>query len=161
MVAAGQQHGECAASDSLKACVITAGIGEISATAGGTQTLSVLRFIGDKIQIRVNDTVEWTNQDPVTPHTVTFGPEPPNIFLPFPTNPLPVDAEGVPHVSINSPKESFSSGLIFAARQDQIGNPQTPLGPTRFRATFRNPGTFPYKCALHDNLGMTGTVVVH
>jgi hypothetical protein len=24
----------------------------------------------------------------MTPHTVTFGTEPPNIFLPFPTDPL-------------------------------------------------------------------------
>jgi len=44
LVAAGQQHGECAAHDSLKARVVAAGIGEISATAGGTQTLSVMRF---------------------------------------------------------------------------------------------------------------------
>ena len=100
LLAAGHQHGECAASDWLKARVITAGIGEISATAGGTQTLSVVRFIGDKIQIRAGDTVEWTNLDPVTPHTVTFGPEPtPDPTSPSP-NPLPVDAEGVPHVVI-------------------------------------------------------------
>ena len=87
LVAAGEQHGECAARDSLKARVVTAGIGEISATAGGTQTLSVVRFIGDKIQIRAGDTVEWTNQDPVTPHTVTFGTEPANIFAPSPDPP--------------------------------------------------------------------------
>ena len=100
LVAAGQQHGECAAHDSLKARVVAAGIGEISATAGGTQTLSVMRFIDDNIQIRAGDTVEWTNQDPVTPHTVTFGPEPtPDPTSPSP-NPLPVDAEGVPHVVI-------------------------------------------------------------
>jgi plastocyanin len=160
LVAAGQQHGECAAPDSLKARVVTAGIGEISATAGGTQTLSVVRFIGDKIQIRAGDTVEWTNQDPVTPHTVTFGAEPANIFAPSP-DPLPVDAEGVPHVVINSPTDSFSSGIIRATLQDQTGNAQTALGFTRFRATFPNPGTFPYKCTLHDTLGMTGTVIVH
>jgi plastocyanin len=160
LVAAGEQHGECAAPDSLKARVVTAGIGEISATAGGTQTLSVVRFIGDKIQIRAGDTVEWTNQDPVTPHTVTFGAEPANIFAPSP-DPLPVDAEGVPHVVINSPIDSFSSSIIRATLQDQTGNAQTALGFTRFRATFPNPGTFPYKCTLHDTLGMTGTVVVH
>ena len=30
--------------------MVTAGIGEISATAGGTQTLSVLRFIADQVK---------------------------------------------------------------------------------------------------------------
>jgi plastocyanin len=65
--------GECAAPDSLKARVVAAGIGEISATAGGTQTLSVMRFLADPIYIRAGDTVEWTNQNPVEAHTVTFG----------------------------------------------------------------------------------------
>ena len=115
LVAACQQHGECAARDSLKARVVTAGIGEISATAGGSQTLSVVRFIGDKIQIRAGDTVEWTNQDPVTPHTVTFGMEPANIFAPSPDH-LPVDADGALHAVINSPADNFSSGIIAAAR---------------------------------------------
>jgi plastocyanin len=31
---------------------------------------------------------------------------------------------------------------------------------TRFRVTFPNAGTFPYICALHDELGMTGQVTV-
>jgi plastocyanin len=161
LVAARQQHGECTAHNSLKVRVVTAGIGEISATAGGSQTLSVVRFIDDEIHIRAGDTVEWTNQDPVTPHTVTFGKEPPNIFLPFPTDPLPVDAEGVPHVVIQSPADNFSSGIIAAGAQDSVfGSPQTPLGATRFRVTFPNPGAFPYICTLHDTLGMKGMVIV-
>jgi plastocyanin len=139
--------------------VVTAGIGEISATAGGTQTLSVLRFIGDKIQIRAGDTVEWTNQDPVTPHTVTFGPEPGDIFSPSPD--VKMDADGALKAVVTSNTGTVSSGLIRATFQDQTGNPQTPLGLTRFRVTFPNPGVFPYKCTLHDTLGMTGTVVVH
>jgi len=32
---------------------------------------------------------------------------------------------------------------------------------TRFRVTFTAPGTFNYICALHDDLGMKGTVIVH
>jgi plastocyanin len=160
LVAAFQQHGECAAHDSLKVRVVTAGIGLISATAGGSQTLSVVRFMDDQIHIRAGDTVEWTNQDPVTPHTVTFGTEPPNVFLPFPTDPLPVDAEGVPHVVINTPGDQVSSGIIAAAAQDPISGTQTALGATRFRVTFPNPGAFPYICTLHDTLGMKGMVIV-
>jgi plastocyanin len=140
--------------------VVTAGIGEISATAGGTQTLSVMRFLGDKIVIRAGDTVEWTNHDPVTPHTVTFGMEPAIVFNPTPN--LKVDADGALHGVVSSPADNVSSGVIGAAAQDTLaGNPQTPLGLTRFRVTFPNPGVFPYKCALHDTLGMMGTVIVH
>jgi plastocyanin len=161
LVAACHQNGECAAHDSLKVRVVTAGIGEISATAGGTQTLSVVRFMDDQIHIRAGDTVEWTNQDPVTPHTVTFGPEPANIFLPFPSN-LPMDADGSLHAVITSRSDSVSSGVIAAAAQDMVfGSPQTPLGVTRFRVTFPNPGAFPYICTLHDTLGMKGMVIVY
>jgi plastocyanin len=158
LVAAGQQSC-CAAPDSL----ITVGVGEISATPGGTSTLSVLRFIKGNITIRVNDTVEWTNRDPVTPHSVTFGPDPsPDPTVPSPS-PLPLDAEGVPHVDIYSlsPTDTFSSGLLMATLQDQTFKPQTPLGYTRFRATFHIPGVFSYHCVLHDTLGMIGTVTVH
>jgi plastocyanin len=161
LVAAGQHHGECAAHNSLKARVVTAGIGEISATAGGSQTLSVVRFIDDKIQIRAGDTVEWTNQDPVTPHTVTFGTEPTGDPAP-PSKNVSTDPDGALHAVINTlPADSAHSGFIMAALQDQIGNPQTALGVTRFRVTFPSPGVFRYICVLHDNLGMTGTVVVH
>ena len=155
LFAACQEHG------SLKARVVTAGIGEISATAGGTQTLSVVRFIDDQVHIRAGDTAEWTNQDPVTPHTITFGTEPPNPNLPSLN--VTVDADGALHAVIKSPTENVNSGLIMAGAQDPasgLGEPQTPLGVTRFRVTFPNPGVFPYKCALHDALGMTGTVIV-
>jgi len=164
LVAACQRHGERAANDSLKARVVTAGIGEISATAGGTQTLSVLRFIADQVDIRAGDTVEWTNQDPVTPHTVTFGTEPMGLalFVPsaIPPTTIGVDTDGELHAVINSPGESVNSGLIRAAFQDQMGKPQTDLGVTRFRVTFKSGGAFPYICGLHDTLGMKGTVMV-
>jgi plastocyanin len=164
LVAACQRHGECAANDSLKVRVVTAGIGEISATAGGTQTLSVLRFIADQVDIRAGDTVEWTNQDPVTPHTVTFGTEPMGLalFVPsaIPPATIGVDTDGALHAVINSPGESVNSGLIRAAFQDQMGKPQTDLGVTRFRVTFKSVGAFPYICGLHDTLGMKGMVMV-
>jgi plastocyanin len=46
---------------------VTVGIGEIVATGGGSDTVSVMRFLQDSIYVRVGDTVEWTNLDPVTP----------------------------------------------------------------------------------------------
>src|SRR5262245_55628674 len=140
--------GQCAAQDSLKALVVTAGTGEISATAGGTQTLAVMRFQAGQIFIRAGDTVEWTNQNPVEPHTVTFGTEPMDLFDPSPN--VTTDADGARHATINSNPANVHSGFIMAALQDQTN--QTPLGVTRFRVTFKIMGTFPYICALHDDL---------
>jgi plastocyanin len=144
---------------SLDAHLVTVGVGEISATAGGSQTLSVVRFIDDKIYIRAGQTVEWNNHDPVTPHTVTFGTEPANPVPP--SSNVTVDADGALHGTISSNADSVHSGLIEAPPQERLGLMQSPLGVTRFRVTFTNAGTFPYICALHDNLGMTGTVIVY
>ena len=138
---------------------VAAGIGEVTATAGGSSTLSVMRFSHDRIEIHAGQTVEWTNQDPVTPHTITFGMEPPGD--PFPPSPdVTVDADGARHAIIASTSDSTHSGFIIAAPQERLGLPQSPLGFTRFRVTFPNAGTFPYICALHDDLGMRGTVIV-
>jgi plastocyanin len=66
---------------------VSAGIGEIVATGDGSESVSVMRFRQDTIVVRVGDTVEWTNLDPVTAHTVTFGflsgdPAPPQLPAP-------------------------------------------------------------------------------
>src|SRR6266478_10057303 len=53
--------------------VVKAGTGEVVATAGGSQTLSVMRFLNDTIVIHAGETAEWTNEDAITPHTTTFG----------------------------------------------------------------------------------------
>jgi plastocyanin len=155
--------GGCAAHDSLKVRVVTAGIGEISATAGGTRTLSVMRFLADQIHIRAGDTVEWTNQDPVDAHTVTFGTAPTGLAIFAPSNVLPnPDPDGALHAVITPSAPNASSGILAAAAQDPssgMGN-QTPLGLTRFRATFPIPGAFSYRCLLHDDLGMKGMVIV-
>ncbi len=55
---------------------VTAGIGEIVATGGGTQYRAVVRFLPGTIRIHAGDSVLWTNLDPTEPHTVTFGTEP-------------------------------------------------------------------------------------
>src|SRR5579863_1607498 len=55
---------------------VTAGIGEIVATGGGTQYRAVMRFLPETIRIHAGESVLWTNLDPTEPHTVTFGTEP-------------------------------------------------------------------------------------
>jgi plastocyanin len=102
--------------------------------------------------------VEWTNLDPVTPHAITFGVEPDNVNPPSPN--VSVDADGARVATITSKSDSVNSGFIQAAPQERTGLPQAPLGVTRFRVTFSRPGVFNYICALHDELGMVGKVIV-
>ena len=137
---------------------VTAGTGKIVATGGGSETLSVMRFMHPDKVVHVGDTVEWTNDDPITPHTITFGTEPADPMPP--SSNVTTDPDGALHATLSSPGDSAHSGFIAAAPQDQIGLPQPPAGTTRFRVTFKGPGTYQYKCALHDNLGMLGKVTV-
>jgi plastocyanin len=137
---------------------ITAGVGERLATPGGAQIGSLVRFLKGTIQVHAGDTVEWANRDPQEPHTITFGQEPANLFLPSAN--VTVDADGARHATLSSPTDSVHSGFIEATLTDNPGAPDTGLNFTRFRVTFTGPGRYPYICALHDNLGMVGTVVV-
>ena len=138
---------------------VSAGSGEISTTGPGTQTLSVMRFMAHEIVIHAGQTVEWDNKDPEDPHTITFGTEPAGDPFPPSAN-VTVDADGARHAVINSPSDSVHSGFIQAAPQERTGLAQSPPFFTRFRVTFTHSGTYPYICALHDNLGMKGTIIV-
>ena len=137
---------------------VIAGVGRVVATTGGSHTVSILRFMQKRVTIHVGDSVEWGNDDPITPHTITFGEEPADPVPPSPN--VIVDSDGARHVVLNSTSDSAHSGFIQAAPQDRIGLPQSPLGVTRFRVTFTKRGTYHYICALHDELGMVGNIVV-
>jgi plastocyanin len=137
---------------------VTVGIGKIVANAGGHETVSIMRFVEPELVIHAGATVEWTNHDPITPHTITFGIEPANPIPP--AGNFTVDVDGALHATIASSSDSVHSGFIISAPQERIGLPQAPLGPTRFRITFTTPGVYPYICALHDNLGMKGRIIV-
>jgi plastocyanin len=161
-----QHQDHSAMDDSLSTQVIrgknsvAAGIGEMAATGAGFQSLSIVRFLNGKIVIRAGDTVEWTNKDPALPHTVTFGVEPDPANFGPPSGNVSFDTDGAGHATIHFVGESVHSGIFGAAPQDQVGVPQSPPGYTVFRITFPHAGTYDYKCALHDNLGMLGKVVV-
>jgi plastocyanin len=137
---------------------VKVGIGETIATGGGHQTRSVVRFLHPETVIHVGETVEWTNHDPVTPHTITFGVVPQDLFDPSAN--VTVDADGARHATISSTSDNVHSGFIVSAPQERLGLAQAPLGFTRFRVIFTKPGTYPFICALHDNLGMTGRIIV-
>src|SRR5579863_4501113 len=140
---------------------VTAGVGEIAATAGGQQSLSVVRFLDGNVTIHVGDTVEWSNLDPEIGHTITFGTIPQDLIDPScsPNCVVTTDPDGALHAIITSTQENVHSGLIAALLEDEPGFPQGAVyPPTRFRITFTTPGTYPYVCAFHDNLGMDGTI---
>lgn len=137
---------------------VAVGAGEVVATGAGTDTLSVMRFSDPVITVHAGDTLEWTNEDSTTSHTVTFGTEPQDLVPPSPN--VTVDPDGARHAVLNAPSDSVHSGFLQAAPQDRVGLAQAQPGVTRFRVTFSKPGIYPYICALHDGLGMTGNVIV-
>jgi plastocyanin len=136
---------------------VAAGIGEINATAGGFQSLSVVRFLHGTIEVHAGDTVEWSVLDPAEPHTITFGTEPAN---PGPPVNVTFDADGGRHATLKFVGDSAHSGIIGAVPMNQAGVPQSPPTIPVFRVTFLKAGTYDYICALHDNLGMVGKVIV-
>jgi len=149
--------------------MVVTGTGELVSTPGGIQSVSVMRFMRPSITIHAGETVEWDSSD-VSGHTITFGQEPPNVTPQTPPSAnVFADADGARHAIINSTADNVHSGFIAQAAHERAGVPQAPApvaqtqppGPvTRFRVTFTNPGTYPYICAFHDELGMRGQVIV-
>jgi plastocyanin len=138
---------------------VAVGIGEVVTTTGaGSQTVSLMRFVQQTIVVRVGDTVEWTNLDPSINHTVTFGTEP--LDPRPPSQGVTPTLDGARQATIGSPNDSISSGFLSPAPQDRANLAQSNPGVTRFRVTFTSAGTFNYICAVHDQLGMKGTVIV-
>jgi plastocyanin len=146
--------------DRAQSSDVAAGVGEIvTMTGAGSQTASLMRFLLGTIIVRVGDTVEWTSLDPSINHTVTFGMEPDDPRPPS-TN-VVLTSDGARHAVISTPADSVNSGFLSPAPQDRARLAQSPPGVTRFRVTFTSPGIFNYICAVHDQLGMMGTVIVH
>jgi plastocyanin len=137
---------------------VIARAGEIVATPGGSATISAVRFLHSATVMHVANTVEWSNSNPTVPHTITFGTEPANPILPSAN--VKVDTDGALRAVIISQTDSVHSGFIPAAPEERIGLAQAPLSVTRFRVTFTHAGVFNYICALHDELGMVGKVIV-
>ena len=78
--------------------------GEVVATGGGHQTSSLVRFFRHDTIIRAGETAEWTNDDSITPHTITFGAEPADPIPP--SGNVTLDADGALHATITSPSDN-------------------------------------------------------
>jgi len=125
---------------------VTAGIGQLF-TAG---SLGIVRFLPQVAVIHVGQKVVWNNRDPEFPHTITFNldfPDPLASFFPS-LNVTPGPSGG--SATMSSTSQPLNSGVLVAGG---------PFG-TQFTVKFSQPGTYSYHCELHDQLGMTGVVVV-
>ncbi|HEX9045295.1 MAG TPA: plastocyanin/azurin family copper-binding protein, partial [Candidatus Limnocylindrales bacterium] len=106
----------------------------------GKDNIEILRFITGQSNLRVGDSIVWTNYSSGEPHSVSFG-----------TEPQGPGAEG-PSGGSTYPASGFvSSGLFLGA----------PLpGSHTYKLTFTKAGTYKYFCVLHDIVGMVGSVNV-
>ena len=93
----------------------------------------VMRFIRPTVYVHVGQTVTFKNIGMGAPHTVTFGPEPANLFAP-----------------VGDPTH-YAGGQLNSGIQ---------VPGSSFAVTFTKEGTFSYICGLHDFMGMVGKVVV-
>ena len=136
---------------------IAAGLGVASVQGAGADL--ILRFAPATIKVNVGHSVTWTNRDPNEAHTVTFGaerPGPPGAppgFLPYGSN------------VINSETDQANSGWLLSQGLIDYVNASSLFPPgfvitRQVTYTFTKPGTYHYFCALHDQFGMTGTVIV-
>jgi plastocyanin len=123
-------------------------VGELLPDVAG---INVDRFLPQQRRVHIGQTVTWINRDPTVRHTITFGPEPPNSPLGA-FEPSGRDAPG--QATIGAVGQAANSGFLG------VNFPNIDTFGTTFQVTFSAPGTYPYICALHDTLGMTGTIQV-
>lgn len=97
--------------------------------------VAVMRFVRRTVVIHRGQSISFKNLGMGAPHTITFGkePPPPEVFGP----------SGNPRRYVGG---QLNSGMLWPHKT--------------FRVTFMKRGTFHYVCALHDFMGMDGTVVV-
>jgi plastocyanin len=127
----------------------------------GDGAIAYLRFVLQEISIHVGDTVQWTQKDPVMPHTVTFvsGGTVPEFILTEPQQAGPPKLVLNPDVvapaggSTYSGQGYFNSGLMPGTKDP------TP-GPRTYSLVFDQAGTYEYVCVIHDEVGMIGKITV-
>jgi plastocyanin len=136
---------------------VAAGLGLGSVQGAGATT--ILRFAPATIEINAGQSVTWINKDINAPHTVTFGveiPGPPGAppgFLPYGGS------------TVSSTSDQVNSGFLVSQQLIDYLNVSSMIPPgfvvtRRVNFAFPRAGTYHYFCALHDFLGMVGTVVV-
>jgi plastocyanin len=127
----------------------------------GNGLLAWMRFGPTDLTIKVGDTVEWTQGDVETPHTVTFtsgGKEPEMVI----TEP---QSSGAPKLILNPKVLAPAGGTTYSGHgyfnSGFIWGTKAPIpGQRTYSLTFDTPGTYKYTCILHDEMGMRGQIIV-
>jgi plastocyanin len=115
-------------------------------TGMGIGDVAIMRFLPGVMFIHVNDSITWTNEDPMDPHTVTFPGSATDIpELPDPAAFVPIGGTSFDGIQLTS------SGLL---------SPKGAPGTNSYTLKFTEAGQFAYECLLHDEIGMKGTVIV-
>jgi plastocyanin len=135
---------------------------DVRAGAEGDE-VAVLRFMPDNLTIAAGDTVRWTVESELEPHTVTFlgGEEPPDLIE-------PQMQEGGPPKLVFNPDvvgrvgPDVYSGTGYANSGAMGADFEEYTGLTTYELTFDTPGEYPYYCALHGSptMGMRAKVTV-
>jgi plastocyanin len=145
------------ASDDAEDNRIAAGLGLTGVQGAGAD--DILRFAPATVEINAGESVTWVNQDINAPHTVTFGaemPGPPGAppgFLPYGGS------------TISSMSDQVNSGFLISQELIAYINAGSLFPPgfvvtRKVTYTFPHAGTYHYICALHDTVGMVGTIIV-
>jgi plastocyanin len=130
-------------------------VGGLNVLNGNQKGMS-FDFMPKDLTVKAGDTVLWSSAEF---HTITFDPTPPapEIFFPQPM-------EGGPPLLVLNPE------VFVPAKPSPVYDPaqyynSADIGPFAFNGsawslTFTEPGTYPYFCALHRQMGMEGTIIV-
>jgi plastocyanin len=128
-------------------------------TVGATQGhADVMQFLPPQtLKINVGDSVKWTSITD-TPHTVTFGAQPPPLTeLPNPGGDPPSFLTFAPAALLPSGGPTYAGGDANSGIIDEEGS--FP-GGSSFMLTFTKAGTYTYVCLLHADQGMAGVIEV-
>lgn len=102
----------------------------------GNGTASIMRFSPQYVILHQGDSITWTNNDPIMPHTVSF----------------PGSDGNIPE-SFTPAGGSTYDGTVFTSSGIMMPH-------TTYTLQFTKTGRYNYICILHDELGMKGTIIV-
>ncbi len=125
----------------------------------------VMRFIPQTVHIHVGDKVTFVSTSDGEPHTVTFGSDVTGCGKP-PCNPqaswnVVKNSSGNESATFPARNGSYTGDAANLNSGLLLGLPVKATGvPNQLTITFATAGQYSFQCALHDYMGMVGTVDV-